>query len=368
MTRAAEAPPLVTAPRERGWRGLVFALVGVAAVSAVSAWPPSLALLGVVVRWAVPVEQVGLLVLAGMAGCAVASWSRGGRWGPVLVVVGAFLLWIRLNAVPDPIDRFAVGWALLIAATFGWWGLSSRDRPFLSGGLTAVAVAGLVALGGLGVRAAGGPDGVARLGLAYEQQFVQQRDEGVAVWRARLTSPAWASMSARVPAVRDLAERAAAGMATMPPPTPILPALIVLETLAALALAWATWHRVVRTRLGPPLAALSAFRFDDQLVWGVVVGATLSLLPTLSGWRDVGVNVMVVFGALHALRGIGVLVWWIPERWAMVPLLLLLVSIPLLGPVLVLATVAVLALGLGLGDTWRDFRRTTRSWRPNVRP
>jgi len=190
----------------------------------------------------------------------------------------------------------------------------------------------------------------------------------VAAWRGRLTSPAWAAVSGRVPAVRGLAERAAEGMATWSPPLAILPALIVLESLAALALAWATWHRLARTRLGPPLSALSAFRFHDQLVWGVVVGATLSLLPTLSSWRDVGVNVMVVFGALHALRGLGVLVWWIPDRWAMAPLLLLLVSIPLLGPVLVLATVAVLALGLGLGDTWRDFRRTTRSWRPNARP
>jgi len=368
VTSAAGDLPLVTAPRERGWRGLVFALVVTAAVSSGSTWPASLAPVRVVVRWALPLDNVGLLVLAGVAGCAVAAWSRGGRWVPVVLAIGALLLWLRSGAASDPIGRFAVGWTLLISATFGWWGMAARERAFLSRGLSAVAVAGVIALGVLGVRGAGATDGVARLGLAYEQAFVRQRDEGVAAWRGRLRSPAWESVSVRVPAVRGLAERAAAGMATMSAPTAILPALIVLETLAALALAWATWHRFARTRLGPPLSTLSAFRFHDQLVWGVVVGATLSLLPTLSSWRDVGVNVMVVFGALHALRGLGVLVWWIPDRWAMAPLLLLLVSIPLLGPVLVLATVAVLALGLGLGDTWRDFRRTTRSWRPNARP
>jgi len=367
VTPSAEGLPLVTAPRRRGWRRLVFALAGAVAVSTVSMWPTSLALVGVVVRWLVPIEPVGLLVVSGVAACAVAAWSRGGRVLPVVMAVVPLLVWLRVGGTPDAIDRVAVGWTFLLAATFGWWSMASPDRPFLSRGLAAVSLAGVVALGVLGLRS-GGAHSVAQLGLAYEQQFVRQRAEGVAAWRARLAGPAWESVSTRAPAVRGLAERAAAGLATLSPPTAILPALIVLESLAALALAWATWHRVARARLGPPLSALSAFRFHDQLVWGVVVGATLSVLPTLTAWRDVGVNVMVVFGALHALRGLGVLVWFIPDRWALVPLLLLLVSIPLLGPVLVLATVAVLALGLGLGDTWRDFRRTTRSLRPNVRP
>lgn len=368
MTQAAEDLPLVTAPRERGWRRLVFALAAAVAVSAVSWWPPSLSLVRVLVRWVLPVEPMGLLVVAGLAACAVAAWSRGGRLRPAVLAVLVLLVWLRGGGTPDAIGRFAMGWTLLITATFGWWAMASRDRPFLPRGLASVSVAVVVALAVLGMQVAGAPDSVARLGVAYEQQFVRERDEGVAAWRARLASPAWESVSAQVPAVRGLAERAAAGLATISPPTAILPALVVLESLAALALAWATWHRVARARLGPPLSALSAFRFHDQLVWGVVAGATLSVLPTLSDWRAVGVNVMVVFGALHALRGLGVLVWFIPDRWALLPLLLLLVSIPLLGPVLVLATVAVLALGLGLGDTWRDFRRTTRSLRPNARP
>lgn len=352
---------------------MVVALAGAVAVSTVSLWPPSLSLAAVTVRWLLPVEPAGLLVLAGIAACSVAAWSRGGRLLPVglgvsVWLVAVWLVSVRLGETPGAIGRFAVGWSLLLAATFGGWAMAYRHRPFLSRGLASVAVAGVVALGVLGMQSVGPSESVARLSVAYEQQFVRHRAEGVAAWRARLASPSWESVSAQAPAVRGLAERAATGVATMSPPTAILPALIVLESLAALALAWAIWQRVARARLGPPLSALSAFRFHDQLVWGVVVGATLSVLPTLSAWRDVGVNVMVVFGALHALRGLGVLVWYIPDRWALVPLLLLLVSIPLLGPVLVLATVAVLALGLGLGDTWRDFRRPTRSWRPKARP
>ena len=187
-------------------------------------------------------------------------------------------------------------------------------------------------------------------------------------WEARRTGPAWRALAERVPPVARSAEAVAEFMAAAPSPTPLIPALLVLETLVALALAWATWHRLARHRLGPPLAPVSQFRFSDQLVWGLVVGTTLVLLPTLSAWRTIGVNLLVVFGALYALRGLGVLLWWIPDRWAVLPLLLLLVCIPLLGPVQVLATVAVLALGLGLGDTWRDFRRTARPLRPESRP
>ncbi len=365
---AAEEQFAVTAPRERGWRGLVLALAGVAALSAVSAWPPSLALFGVAVRWALPLAGIGGLVLAGLAACAVAAWARGGRIAPAAVAVLGTAAWLWWSEPGDAVSRFAVGWTLLSSAAFGWWAMAGGERPFLGRALSAVALAGLVAVSLLVWGQSGPVPGVTRLGVAFEQSFEQERARGLAAWQSRLSEPGWARVSARVPAARELADRAAAGVASLAPPTAILPALLVLETLLALALSWALWHRVSRARLGPPLSALSQFRFNDQLVWGLVAGATLVLLPSLSGWRDAGVNLVVMFGALHAVRGIGVLVWWVPDRWALVPLLLLLVSIPLLGPVQVLATVAVLALGLGLGDTWRDFRRTTRSLRPNARP
>ena len=368
MTSAAEGQPVVTAPRERGWRGLVLATVGVAAVSAVSAWPPSLALLGVAVRWALPIEGMGSLVLLGLAACAVAAWARGGRVVPAALAVGAVAVWLRRSAPADDLGHLTTGWSLLAAACFGWWALTGGERPFLSRALPALGAAGALALAALVWWTTGTRDGLGRFGAAYTQALQAHRTESLARWEARRADPSWVAVTSRVPAVQRLAERAAGGLAALSPPTAVFPALLVLETLAAFALAWATWHRIARARLGPPLAPLSQFRFNDQLVWGLVVGATLVLQPSLSGWRGAGVNLVVVFGALHVVRGIGVLLWWLPDRWAFVPLLLLLVSLPLLGPVLVLATVAVLALGLGLGDTWRDFRRTTRSWRPDARP
>ena len=52
------------------------------------------------------------------------------------------------------------------------------------------------------------------------------------------------------------------------------------------------------------------FRFNDQLVWGLIVGLTIMLVPTLTALSGVGKNLLVFFGALYAMRGFGVLSWF----------------------------------------------------------
>jgi hypothetical protein len=144
----------------------------------------------------------------------------------------------------------------------------------------------------------------------------------------------------------------------------LAPALLALESLLALGLGWAAYHRLTRVRIGPPLGALRGLRFNDQLVWGLVVGATLLLLPTLVEWRALGANLMCFFGTLYALRGAGVLTWWIPDRVAAYVPLALVILVPLLGPSVVLALVLAATFVVGLGDTWRDFRAGAGSRRP----
>ncbi|MFN9089607.1 MAG: DUF2232 domain-containing protein, partial [Gemmatimonadaceae bacterium] len=145
----------------------------------------------------------------------------------------------------------------------------------------------------------------------------------------------------------------------------LAPALLALESLAALALGWAAYHRLTRSRIGPPLGALRDLRFNDQCVWGLVVGITVLLLPTLVEWRTVGLNLLCFFGTLYALRGAGVLTWWVPDRIAGWALLALLVLVPILGPMWVLVTVLAITFSLGLGDTWRDFRAGAAPRRPS---
>jgi hypothetical protein len=145
----------------------------------------------------------------------------------------------------------------------------------------------------------------------------------------------------------------------------IFPSLLALESLFALALAWAIYHRLSRARIGAPMRPLREFRFNDQLVWGLIAGLTIAFLPTLQGLRGFGRNVLVFFYALYALRGFGVLAWFLAPgallatltlSFALLSFPVIPQSVALLGFRLLLLLVFI----LGLGDTWADWRRRAR--------
>ena len=102
--------------------------------------------------------------------------------------------------------------------------------------------------------------------------------------------------------------------------------------------------------IGPPLSPLTEFRFNDQLVWGVAVGATLCLLPAFEEGKNAGYNLLLFFGALYLVRGIGVLAWIAKGRY------LLIVVLTFIPQVFIIVTLA-----LGLGDTWLDLRRRAKA-------
>jgi hypothetical protein len=190
-------------------------------------------------------------------------------------------------------------------------------------------------------------------------ELARRVDGSLGTWRRHaMRDPAYRDVTDRAPEVADRGAAWAARLAALPPlAAGLAPALLALESLAALALAWALYHRLARTRIGPPHGALRDFRFNDQLVWGLVVGATFVLLPTLRALRPVGANLLVFFGALYALRGLGVLRWLAPDRvWAGAALGLALL-VPVLGAPLVVGAVAGIALAIGLADGWSDWRR-----------
>lgn len=146
--------------------------------------------------------------------------------------------------------------------------------------------------------------------------------------------------------------------------TGLFPSLLLLESLIALSLAWATYHRLARTRLGAPLGHLREFRFNDQLVWGLIVGLAIVFVPALDFLGLAGRNLLVFFGALYAIRGFGVLSWFLaPGALAIAGVVgFAMLFWPVLSTVAVLGfmLLALAAFGLGLGDTWADWRRRAR--------
>jgi uncharacterized protein YybS (DUF2232 family) len=138
------------------------------------------------------------------------------------------------------------------------------------------------------------------------------------------------------------------------------PALLALESLVALALAWAIYHRISRTRIGQPMGRLADFRFSDQLAWGLIAGALLILLPRPGDWPALGLNLLLFFGALYALRGLAVFVWYLHAMRASAPALLVLA---LIAALLSAPTAIGLAL-IGLSDSWADWRSRSRPVAP----
>ena len=97
---------------------------------------------------------------------------------------------------------------------------------------------------------------------------------------------------------------------------------------------------------------------------GAAFGLTLMVLPTLSAYRAAGQNLLVFFGALYAVRGIGVLAWFLPANALSIGTAVgvALLFIPLLQVIAVLGffLLLVAAVALGLGDTWADWRSRPR--------
>ena len=383
MTGAVASEPAATAPQERGWRWFVLALVLMVLVTAAPTWPASLSLLSGAIRLLLPVEQFALLVLVVIASCAVIGWWSGGRLVMALLwmVAAGYVIW----KVPLPFSgygAFGRGWALTVGASFGLVCLASPRQAFITRALAAIGVAMVITAASFSARA--NATGVLSDGPAQmlTSEYQRRLGESLQSWRNRSESESWRAFAQRFPdaagratemenllvaVTTPLARAGSARGFVAGPVVALAPALLALESLAALALGWAAFHRLSRVRIGPPLGALRDMRFNDQLVWGLVVSATVLLLPTLAEWRTLGANLFCFFGSLYALRGAGVLTWWIPDRFALSAVIVLVMLVPILGPVWVVLAVLAVTFSLGLGDTWRDFRAGAQPRRPSPR-
>jgi hypothetical protein len=319
---------------ERGWSRLLLA---VAAFLLIPGVPQIKALL--------PVHNTMILLVPAIAACCLVGWWAGGRLLLAAVWVG-LAAWVAITApaTPSVYYNLARGWSLLLGGAFGLICLFGARRPFFSRALTALTVAFALALA---ISTFGRVSG-AQMREAISAEFGRRNADSMRSVRevARTSSGQWENILSPADMERQLDALSSAGVQ-------VFPALLALESLAALALAWAAYHRLGRTRLGVPLGQLKEFRFNDQLVWGLIVGLTVMFLPTLAAFRTAGSNLLVFFGALYALRGLGVLAWFLAPG-ALGGALAVAAGM-LLWPILLIA-----ALGLGLGDTWADWRRRPR--------
>ncbi len=225
------------------------------------------------------------------------------------------------------------GWTIILGGCFAALTLRRPEQPFLPRALSAVAIS----IGGAW----------AALGLSPRRWEVI--DEMVA---SRLRDGVGTSLEA-LRVLRDGAPLPGTVVSTVFQvaewQSNLFPAMLALSSLAALGVAWWLYVRLGRgSREG--LGPLGDFRFSDQWVWVLVLGAVLFLLQPDDPLGRAGLNLLVFSGALYAVRGAGVVVGVTRGvsafGWVMLALAFL-----LLAPFLLVA-----ALLIGLGDTWLDIR------------
>lgn len=266
-----------------------------------------------------------LLVFVPLALMLVALPPRRPGWIMVGIAGLAFLL---SGPGTGTLMNFGRGWALIIGAWFVIAAVVLGRTGFVGRGLLAVAGAfGTVA--GLAVWNSG-----LLVGLDRAVQTRLQTGLG-----SVLRMP---SLAAR-PQMVEALERGAEAQALL------YPAMLALSSLAGLAVAWWLFRRLT-VRDTEALAPLREFRFADGLVWALIVGIALLLLPW-DGLADrAGSNLLVFVALLYALRGAAVLLVIGgapgPLGWVLVFLVGL-----LLYPLVMIAMFA-----LGVSDTWLDLR------------
>jgi len=316
-------------------------------------------------RALIPIEQTVLLFAPALAACTVVGWWAGGRVLLALMWVGlAVAVALQRPATTDAFYNLARGWSLVLAGSFGLVCLFGARRPFFPRGLLALTVSLALAI----MMSALGPVRGEHMGQAVREELTRRNAETMGIVNRAIGEhpKEWTELVTRVPLLADLPAQTERQLGVLAQAGHLLyPSLLALESIVALAIAWAMYHRLSRTRLGPPLGQLRDFRFNDQLVWGLIVGLTIVFLPNLSSIRLLGRNLLVFFGALYAIRGLGVLSWFMaPSALAVTAGVgFAMLFMPVLSAIAVLGFLflAIAAFGLGLGDTWADWRNRTRT-------
>src|SRR5688572_26169033 len=331
-----------TTERKRGsWRQLAFSLAAFLLLPLIP-----------IFRSIMPIEQTLLLIVPAVAICALLGWKLGGRAALAFIwlLLAVWMLLQHAGPAGTPYDMMARGWVMLLIASFGAVSLWSAATPFFVRAMAAIGLAVAVAFG----IALASPGGVDKVKHAVGDELTRRSGESIEALHQLASTPRWIAWSEKSPSLDEVAERSEKQLRAVPEHAAnLLPALLALESLAALAIAWALYHRLSPVQVGPPLGPLKEFRFNDQLVWGLAVGGTLYLLPSFVERKNAGLNLLLFFGALYVTRGFGVMAWMSTSRMMLVGVLLMaLLAAPILG---------VLAIALGLGDTWLDWRRRARA-------
>lgn len=136
------------------------------------------------------------------------------------------------------------------------------------------------------------------------------------------------------------------------------PAVLALQLIAGLALATAIYVRVAEAPHGSGLGRFSRFRFNENIGWVAIPPLLVILIPMLATAKIGATNLLIVLGALYALRGASVIAFGLQLVGAGSGFMM---AVVVVGAFLILPVAVAGAILLGVVDSGLDLRRR---WRP----
>jgi hypothetical protein len=258
------------------------------------------------------------LPLAGMVGAASVTLlvlSGGGPTGRLMAVTSAFIVIVTVAFVGSVLSR-----------------RGQSPRPFLNEAVWAT--------------------GAALVGTALLIQVVWGASGwSVLAWQARRE----AGLTMRI-VVEQLPQ-------AMPLYEPVVrfvtltwPSMLVLQTLAGLALAWQLHRRLTTAPLGAPLTRFRDFWIGDLWVWGIVAWLGVLIFPVSSALEAAGTNIGIVAGVLYVLRGAAIVATF-AEVFGVSAAVLVIAGAAAAALAVPLIFVLPGLCTLGITDTWYQYRR-----------
>lgn len=295
------------------------------------AWPKALALFGVVLVTSIFVHP-GVVIGVPLA-LLLAARGFGNLLATTVVALVILIVAGGRNGPADGLWYAERAWAVLLGGWFLALTLLAPAWRLTSRALAAAGGAAAVAAGIFAVRAGswGALDGAVTRSMQAE----------IDVMMNALSLLGGGAASS--PEVLEAAQSVAAAQMS------VFPALLGIESLAALAVAWWARSRLLGERdsgLGP----LRDFRFNDHLLWLLVGGLSLLLLSQSEALTRVGSNAVFFMGALYALRGAAVYLFVSGGVSFFGSLVIAILMV--LVPAVLFGTAAL----IGIGDTWLDIR------------
>ena len=265
------------------------------------------------------------------------AFQRPARLATALWLAGSLAWSASWLYVPGPLaEQVLKGWTVVTAGVFVLLVLEGKRRP-VDAAITAVLTASLGT-------------------LAWLRLF---RIDGASLTNDTLRL-IWGQYRALGDAAPGLRADLAAFSQSAADASVVFPGAVMLFGVAGALLAWRWYHRLADRPLGDAPGPFREFRFSDHYVWFLVVALAgilaqaAALLPSGAGWPA---DLLVLFGGLYLARGMAVVRDFQVRRGPLLTLPFLVLLAALLFVLFLLPFALVALLGLGLADTWLDFRR-----------